>query len=50
MDSRVGEENVDAGSMVDNTAKKYLDWEPSLKFEDTLDELIEWYRKYLKTV
>lgn len=47
MDTRVGEEGIDAGAMVDNTAKKYLDWEPSIKFADAIDGVIEWYKKYL---
>lgn len=47
METRVGEEGVDAGSMVDNSAKKYLNWEPTIKFVDAIDGLIEWYKKYL---
>lgn len=47
MDTRVGEEGIDAGSMEDDTAKRYLGWEPTIKFEDAIDEVIEWYKNYL---
>lgn len=47
MDPRVGEEGIDSGSMVDDSAKRLLNWEPTIKFEDAIDEVIEWYKKYL---
>lgn len=47
MDTRIGEEGIDAGSMVDDTAKRYLGWEPTIKFDDGIDSVIDWYREYL---
>lgn len=47
MDTRVGEEGIDAGSMVDDSAKKYLGWEPTINFNDAIDGVIEFYKKYL---
>lgn len=47
MDPRVGEEKVDAGSMVDDSAKRLLDWEPQIKFDEAIDEVIAWYKQYL---
>lgn len=45
--TRLGEEGVDAGSMVDDSAKRILGWEPTIKFEDAIGDVIEWYKKYL---
>lgn len=47
MDTRQGEEGIDAGSMVNTKAKDLLGWEPTIKFEDSIDEMIQWYKKYL---
>lgn len=47
MDPRAGEEKVDAGFMYDDTANRLLGWKPEYKFEDKIDQVIEWYKKYL---
>jgi UDP-glucose 4-epimerase len=47
MDSRIGEEKVEAGYMTNDLAKNLLNWEPKYKFEEKIDEVIEWYKKYL---
>lgn len=47
MEPRIGEEKVEAGFMYDDTAYRLLGWKPEFKFEDKIDEVIEWYKKYL---
>lgn len=46
--TRVGEEGIDSGAMVDDSAKRLLNWEPTIKFEDAIESVIEWYKIFLK--
>ena len=47
METRLGEEGIDSGSMINNKAKELLGWEPKIKFEDAIGDVIDWYKKYL---